>query len=135
MASLVVARLGSVEFSVSAGALDRLERHTRWRIDQPDPVDGMGRPTSRGRGRDEITISGVVFPGLVGRADSVERLRDLGDSGESHTLSDGEGKVYGSWMVVAVRESQTAFLPTGPARRRAYDLTLTADPDDGLVPL
>jgi phage protein U len=134
MAELVIARLGSVEFSVLAGSFEVLQRRTTWRIDRPDPIDGMGTPVHRGRLDDAITLSGVVFPGYVGGLSSVERLRELGDVGEPQTLVDGEGAIYGRWLIENVDEEATLHTPTGKPRRIGYSVTLVAVPDEGASP-
>jgi phage protein U len=134
MAELVIARLGSVEFSVLAGSFEVLQRRTTWRIDRPDPIDGMGTPVHRGRLDDAITLSGVVFPGYVGGLSSVERLRELGDGGEPQTLVDGEGTIYGRWLIESVDEEATLHTPTGKPRRLAYSVTLVAVPDERANP-
>jgi phage protein U len=131
MADLVIARLGNVEFSVQAGSFESLQRRTSWRIDRPDPIDGMGTPVFRGRMGDSITLSGVVFPGYVGRLNSVERLRQLGDKGEPLMLADGEGAVYGEWLIEYLEEEATLTTPLGKPRRISYSLTLAALPARG----
>lgn len=133
MAELVIARLGSVEFSLRAGSFESLRRQTRFRIDRPDPIDGMGVPVHRGRFDDSITLSGVVFPGYVGSLSSVERLRELGETGEPALLVDGEGTLYGRWLVEAIEEEATLHTPTGKPRRISYSVTLAAVPSEGLV--
>ncbi len=129
MAELVIARLGDAEFSVAAGSFESLRRLTRWRIDRPDPIDGLGVPVHRGRVDDAITLSGVVFPGYVGGLSSVERLRELGDTGDPAMLVDGEGTIYGRWLVSALEEEATHHTPTGKPRRISYQLTLAAVPE------
>lgn len=129
MAKLVVARLGSIEFSVPEGTFTAIARHTTWRLDIPDPLEGLGKPVARGRGSDEITIDGLVFPGLTGTLSSVERLRSAGDEGESLLLVDGEGNLYGNWFVARLNERKGPFMPTGIERRSEWTLTLIADPD------
>jgi phage protein U len=133
VAKLVVARLGSIEFSVPEGTFTAVARHTTWRLDLPDPMEGLGRPVSRGRGSDEITIDGLVFPGHTGTLASVQRLREAGDAGESMLLVDGEGNLYGNWFIARLNERKGPFLPTGIERRAEWTLTLNADPDDEAV--
>lgn len=133
--SLAVMRLGTVEFSVKAGTFQELSRATRWRVDVPEPMDGLGVPIVRGTESDEITIRGVSFPGYSGNRSSVQRLRDLADTGKSHCLVDGELTVYGFWVIKSVNESKQEFTPTGVERKVTWDITLIADPEGTLIPL
>jgi hypothetical protein len=131
MSDLVVARLGSVEFSLPAGTFTQIERGTSWRVDVPDPIEGLGVPDVRGRESDEITITGIVFPGFTGTLDSVERLRDAGDAGEPLLLVDGEGTIYGSWVVRSLQEMRAEHLPSGIPRKMNWTLVLVAVPEEG----
>lgn len=135
MAKLVVARLGPVEFSVPEGSFDELARDTSYRVDVPEPLEGLGSPVGRGVESDLMTIRGVVFPGFTGSQSSVQRLRDLAETGKSALLVDGAGRLYGHWMISRVSERKTMFMDPGVPRRIEYDLTLIADPDGELVPL
>lgn len=135
MAKLVVARLGPVEFSVPEGTFDELTRDTSYRVDVPEPLEGLGAPVGRGVESDIMTIRGVVFPGSTGNQSSVQRLRDLAETRKSALLVDGTGRLLGHWMISRVSERKSVFLDPGVARRIEYDLTLIADPDAELVPL
>lgn len=135
MANIVPMALGPVPFSVPTGTFDEVQRSTRWAIDQPDTLEGMGSPVSRGRESDTMVIRGVAFPGFTGTQNSVERLRELGDTGRSYVLVDGDGNLYGNWMVTAVNESRSAFMANGQPRKITYDVTLTYDPLPDLIPL
>lgn len=130
MSDLVVARLGSIEFSVKAGTFSTLSRNTRWRVDKPEPMQGLGVPTSRGRADDTLTIDGTSYPGYSGNLSTVERLREAGDAGEPLLLVDGEGGIFGYWMVEGVTEKKGPFMPTGIERRADWSLTLTSVPDE-----
>jgi phage protein U len=133
--SLTVARLGPVPFSVAAGTFSEVARATRWRVDVPEPMDGLGVPVVRGKESEELTIRGVSFPGFSGTLSSVKRLWDLADTGKSYSLVDGELNLYGYWVIKAVNETKTDFAPTGIERKATWDITLVADPDGYLIPL
>jgi phage protein U len=95
----------------------------------PEPLNGLGIPAVRGRRDDEITFEGVVFPGFTGTLNSVQRLRDAGDAGAPLLLVDGEGIVYGDWVVSRLSERKGPFTPTGIERRAEWSLTLVAVPE------
>lgn len=133
--SLVVMLYGTVEFSVSSGTFTEFSRATRWHVDVPEPIGVLGIPVGRGTASDEITLRGVSFPGFSGKRDSVQRLRDLADTGKSYLLVDGEGTLYGFWIISTVNERKQGFTPTGVERKAEWDLTLIADPDGGPLPI
>jgi phage protein U len=130
MSNLVVARLGDIEFSLPEGSFTQIERRTSWRVDVPDPITGLGTPDVRGRASDELRLTGAVFPGISGHLDSVDRLRDAGDAGEPLLLVDGEGTIYGEWVVSSVEESRQEHLPTGIPRKMSWVLVLVAKPEE-----
>ena len=133
--SLMVARLGLVEFSVPTGTFDEITRSTRWNVDVPTPIDGLGTPVGRGQVADEMTIRGVVFPGFSGNRDSVQRLRDQADTGKSYPLTDGLGFIHGFWIISAVNERKQHFTSDGFERKVEWDISLIADPDGGPLPI
>lgn len=130
MGKIVVGRLGDVEFSFQEGSMTAMERQTNWYIDRAEPIDGFGVAHARRKNYDQLRISGVVFPGTYGTAQSVQRLRDLGDTGEPQLLVDGEGTVYGYWLVSQVSESKSHLNATGVAQKSEYQLILESAGDD-----
>lgn len=127
---LVTMMLGDLEFSVPEGTFQTRERNTSYRIDVAEPIEGLGRPVYRGLQSDRIRIRGVVFPGFSGKAGSVQRFRDFAEKGESALLVDGEGNIFGAWMLADVDETEDPFTPTGLARKKDYSLTLIRDPEE-----
>lgn len=133
--SLVVYRWGTIEFSVPEGTITDLDRQTRYRIDRPDPIEGLGVPKMRGPSSDDMTFRGVIFPGISGTLRSVQRVRDAADKGESNILTDGEGEVYGNWLVESVNERQSALQAGGKPRRIEYEIAFVRDPEGLELPL
>jgi phage protein U len=129
----VVARLGNIEFSIPAGTLQEIARRTSWRVDVPTPMEGLGKPTVRGRDSDTLTINGLVFPGATGDAVSVQRFRDAADAGKSLLLVDGNGDFHGAWFIASVDENKDLFFGSGATRRATWTMSLVADPEEGLL--
>ena len=48
---------------------------------------------------------------------------------------DGEGTLYGHWIVRRVNERQTRHGTTGKPRQIEWTIGLVAAPDDDLIPL
>lgn len=125
MAGSVPFRLGDTEFSLEAGPLQEWQRQESWVLDRQEPVDGFGVGAIRRKGSDQLRLTGVSFPGSeYGNAESVSRLRAQADTREPQLLVDGEGNVYGSWLIISLSERRGNFTPTGRERRAEWELTL-----------
>ena len=125
MAASVPFRLGDIEFSLSEGPLQDFERSERWIVDKQEPLTGFGVAVARRKGVDELRLSGIAFPESgYGTAESVSRLRDMAETLEAQLLVDGDGNVYGTWIVTSLMERQSNHTPDGRARRVSWELTL-----------
>lgn len=135
MANAFVYLLGSIEFSLPEGLPTELERGTRFNIDKAEPLEGEGVPVFRGTSDNDMTLRGVVFPGVSGHQQSVQRLRDAGAAGKSLLLVDGEGTLYGRWFIRSVNERQSVFMAGGKPRRIEWDISLVFEPLPALLAL
>lgn len=129
MADAVPYTLGDIEFSLEKGSLASIEEQVSWYIDRAEPIDGYGVGNVRRKNYHQLRINGVVFPGYFGDADSVNRLRALGNAGKPVLLMSGEGTVYGYFLVVQVTETRSHFDPAGNARKSEWQLIL--EPEGG----
>ena len=122
----VMMALGSYRFALATAAYDTLTRavEQRW-PGQPR----LGRPPALhylGPGRQTVELSGTLYPHFRGGLGQLDALRAEAARGEPLLLVDGRGKVWGFFVVVTVRETQSVFLADGTPRKTAFALTLEA---------
>lgn len=116
--------LGMFVFSLESLAYQQLQRQTDWRHTSTSRIGAPPASQFLGRGEDEITLPGVLFPGLVGSVRSLDKLRDMADTGAAWPMVDGNGYVLGAWVIVSLSETRTEFFRDGTARRYEFTLKL-----------
>ncbi len=123
--------LGQFVFGLATLAPQDTERDTGWRYAGNSRVGA--RPSSQflGPDRDTRSLSGILFPELVGDADGLDQLRAMGDTGQAFPLVDGVGRVLGSWRIDRIRDRRAEFHADGEARRIDFSIELTRVDDDG----
>jgi hypothetical protein len=126
----VLMALGDFRFSLSTAAHQTLARKTAWRW---EAVERVGRRPARqylGPGDDTITLSGVQFTAWRGGTGQVEAMRAQAAKGTPLALVDGEGNVFGLWVILSVDESQSGFIAGGLPRKQEWTLSLAAYGED-----
>lgn len=111
-------------FGLDNLAYQELQRKTGWRH---VPVPRVGARAARqflGPDDDTISLSGVLVPEFMGREDAMQQLRDMGDTGDAYAMVDGEGTVYGAFVIESVTEGQTLHTQEGRARRIDFTVEL-----------
>ena len=116
--------LDNFVFGLDSLAYQELQRKTAWRHAQTSRVGARDARQYVGQGEDSITLSGLLAPDFMGSADSLATLREMGDTGDAYVLVDGEGRVYGAFVIEGVSEGQTMHTQEGRARRIDFSIDL-----------
>lgn len=126
--------LGMFVFSLETLAYQEFQRQTDWRHGSTSRIGTNPARQYMGRGEDSITLPGVLLPGLAGSPLSLDTLRMMADTGKAWPLVQGDGRIFGLWVIESLSETRTLFFRDGAARRIDFNLKLTRI-DDGLVDL
>ncbi|BCU54063.1 phage tail protein [Enterobacter kobei] len=78
-----------------------------------------------GIGDDSVTLQGALYPELTGGVLSLSALRLMAGEGRAWPLLDGQGMIYGMFVIKSVTESGTSFYPDGSPRKIDFTLKLT----------
>lgn len=124
--------LGMFVFSLETLAYQEFQRQTDWRHGSTSRIGTNPARQYMGRGDDSITLPGVLLPGLVGSPLTLDALRVMADTGKAWPLVQGDGRIYGIWVIESLSETRTLFFRDGTARRIEFNLKLTRI-DDGKV--
>jgi phage protein U len=116
--------LGLFAFSNDDLSYAQLQRRTSWRHPTNDRVGARAAGQYAGPGDDIVTMSGVLAPGVIGRAGALDDLRELADQGEAWPLVDGAGYVYGVFVITDLDETQRAIFADGVPRVSDFTLSL-----------
>lgn len=84
------------------------------------------RPTAQFLGVDseKITLSGVLLPELTGGKLSLLALELMAAQGKAWPLIEGDGTIYGMFVIESLSQIGTLFFADGSARRIEFTLKL-----------
>ncbi|ENV67411.1 phage-like protein; phage tail protein (GPU_like) [Acinetobacter junii] len=124
--------LGMFVFSIPTATYQSLQRSTSWNHVSNSRVGSMPAYQFTGKGEDTITLDGSIVP-QFGSQMSITALRVMGDTGKSFPLIAGNGKIYGSWLIDNVEETQSYFFKDGTPRKIEFSLKLKKNQTAGVL--
>ncbi len=117
--------LGQFVFSLRTLAYQQLQRTTAWRHATNSRVGARAATQFVGPGDDLITLDGLLLPEITGNGRvPLDRLRDMADLGQGWPLVDGNGVIYGAWVIESINETSSLFFADGTPRRIEFALSL-----------
>jgi len=124
--------LGFFVFQLDTVPYQEFQHSIRWRHASTSRVGK--RPARQFLGPDDevITLRGKLLPEITGGAKSLDLLRYMGDSGESWSLVEGTGRVYGFFTIESMEITKDHFFKDGAARRYDFSISLARTGDDDL---
>lgn len=122
--------LGQFVFSLSTLAYQDFQRQTQWRHPSNSRVGARPARQFAGPGDDTITLQGLLAPELTGTIESLDKLREMADTGSAWPLVEGTGRVYGLYAIESLSEGKTLFFQDGAARRIEFTVNLVRVDDD-----
>lgn len=78
-----------------------------------------------GPGADTLEITGKISTDMTYGAVSLATLRLMAEQGKQWPLIDGNGMIYGMYVINSVKENGSEFLSNGTPRIISFTLTLT----------
>lgn len=124
--------LGMFVFGLPTLAYQELQRTTEWRHSSTSRIGTNPASQFLGRGEDTITLPGTLLPGLVGSPLCLDVLRKMADTGKAWPLIGGTGRIYGTWVITSISETQQVFFEDGTPRRYEFTISLKRI-DDGRI--
>lgn len=121
--------LGDFAFSLRSASPAEINRTTEWRQPSTSRVNNDPLSQFTGRGNDQITVSGTLYPQITGGPASLDRLRDMGDSGSAWWLVSGNGMVLGTWTITRLTEGRKKLFEDGTARQIDFTLEIKRQPN------
>jgi phage protein U len=121
--------LGDYRFSIPTAAYQDLERTNEWRWATVDRIGVTPAKQFMGPGEDAITMSGIIYPGMVASRQGLEqvpRMRAEAALGLPRLLVDGSGRVWGEYVITNLREGQKTFFSDGAPRAIEFSISLSA---------
>ncbi|MGQ3044525.1 MAG: phage tail protein [Brevundimonas aurantiaca] len=122
--------IGMFVFEVPNLLFDQLKRRRNWRHPTSERVGARAASQFAGVGEDTLTLSGVLAPGVMGRKDALEDLAAMADQGRSWPVLDGDGFVYGAFVILDLDETKRELLENGQATLIDFTVNLQRVDDD-----
>jgi len=125
--------LGTFVFSLSTAAYQQLQRQMSWRHPTSERVGARAARQYVGPGEETIDLSGVIHAELADDLLTLDVLRELAAEGRPLALVEGNGTVYGAYVILSINEGRTEFFSDGTPRRIEFQLQLGRADDDAEV--
>lgn len=122
--------LGSFVFSIENVLFNQLQRKRSWRHPSNDRVGMRAASQFAGPGDDTISLGGLLAPGQIGHAEALDDVAIMADAGRAYPLLDGEGYVYGAYVITDLDEDKRVFLLDGQALAVDFTIALKRVDDD-----
>lgn len=116
--------LGLFVFGLDTIAYQELTRRSDWRHAAGERLGARAAYQFLGPGLDTFSLPGVLMPELTGPNMSLEQIRGMAGTGDAYPLVQSDGVVIGQYMITAVDERKSTFLPGGGARRVDFSIEL-----------
>jgi len=130
MSERVMLALGEFRFEIETAAYQKLSLNQSWRWPEQARINRDPALQFVGRGADEISLDGVIYPGFKGGLEQVEAMRDLADKGKPQPLVDGLGRVWGPWVITDISDTRSVLTDNGQPRKIDFNLKLKAYGED-----
>ena len=134
--------LGPIVFSVETSAYEQLQRNTQYqwasqgRLGHPFFKHlGIGGPAYQyvGPGEESINLNGTLFPQYKGAPGHISLMRLSAGLGVALPLIDGNGFIYGRWLIESIQETKSVFFSDGNPRKIDFSLSLKRYNEDLMV--
>jgi len=134
--------LGTVAFSVETSAYEQLQRNTQFQWASQSRLGhpvfkhlGIGGPAYQyiGPGDESINLNGTIFPQYKGGPLQISLIRLSAGLGIALPLIDGDGFIYGRWLIENVQETNSVFFSDGNPRKIDFSLVLKKYNEDLMV--
>lgn len=122
--------LGTFVFSLSTAAYQQLQRQMSWRHPTSERVGARAARQYVGPGEETIDLSGVIHAELADDLLTLDVLRELAAEGRPLALVEGNGTVYGAYVILSINEGRTEFFSDGTPRRIDFQLQLARTDND-----
>lgn len=116
--------LGLFVFELKSLPLKQLQRSANWRHPKSERVGERAARQFLGPGDETIDLSGTLMPEITGGPSNLDMVREMADQGKAWGLVDGNGSVWGQFVIESVQDTRSEFLPTGEARKIEFSLKL-----------
>lgn len=118
-------KLGKLTIKVHPFNVDRVRRNSRTDFAEKPVVGAEPRQEYVGEGPNTMTLSGSLFPKVLGGLNELALLHSARVKAEPQFLSRGDGKPMGWYVIKEVSEDETYLAGDGVGQKIAVVIKLT----------
>ncbi len=122
--------LGMFTFEIDTALYDQIRRRRSWRHPSNDRVGARPASQYAGPGDDQVNLSGRIYPGQLGNPDSLQELAEMAETGQAFPLVDGEGVVFGAFVIESLDEVGRELMTDGMPRAIEFSIDLKRVDDE-----
>lgn len=116
-------------FETGALPVAEIAQKSAWRHARAERYQALPASQFVGADPQELTITGAIHTGQLGKFSSIETLKTMADTGEAYQLMDGQGNVLGYYTIEALDLRKSLMLDDGTPRKADFTLSLKQAPD------
>ncbi|BBE76148.1 MULTISPECIES: phage tail protein [Phytobacter] len=117
--------LGMFVFMRQTLPYQTLQRDTEYRWPSNARIGKRDAFQFLGPGDESISLAGVLYPELTGGKLTLTTLRLMAEEGRAWPLLDGNGLIYGMYVINSVSDTGSVFFSDGTPRKIDFTLKLT----------
>lgn len=121
----IMMQVGAFKFSLSTAAYQEFSRSTGYRWEGQSRYGQIPAQQYTGPGEDSITLAGDIYPSFAGGIHQIDAMRAYAVKGQPLMLVDGNGYVWGFWVIQSIDENQVVFFQDGTPRKQTFNMKLT----------
>ncbi|SKB98884.1 hypothetical protein SAMN05216168_0004 [Kosakonia radicincitans] len=116
---------GMFVFMLRTAPYQQLRHSQEWRHVKNERVNQSASWQYIGAGDDTVTLEGVLYPEITGGNLSLSALETIGFAGRPWPLIEGEGRIYGMYVLTRLERGKSEFDQYGNPRKIEFTLSLS----------
>lgn len=116
---------GMFVFMLRTTPYQQLRHSQEWRHVKNERVNQSASWQYIGTGDDTVTLEGVLYPEITGGNLSLSALETIGFAGRPWPLIEGEGRIYGMYVLTRLERGKSEFDQYGNPRKIEFTLSLS----------
>ena len=130
----IMLSLGGFQFCISTAAYQAFSHSTGYRWQGQERFGQLPAMQYTGPGEDSITLSGDIYPSFAGGLHQIDSMRYYASQGTPLLMVDGNGYIWGRWVIQSIEENKEVFFSDGTARKQTFNLKITRYAEDAINP-
>lgn len=116
--------LGGVVFHSETIVPQGLEQTLNYKWNNKQRVGRINSYQYTGVEEDVIKLTGIIYPITTHKPETLTQLKQMAEEKEPFYLINGEGYIYGDFVITSIKDRRSYFIENGAAQKIIFDLTL-----------